>query len=672
MVIVGNDTSRKDRLSLPIYSLIITNTVNADDQKSDDGSHLPYGTMTVNSNLDEHSSDDEPRQKFRHVDRREYLKAIGALGVSGLVGTGSVMADATGDGTNAGFTGALTRYDLTNHGLGNAQTDTPPFMPRLKTHEGRQYYAYWTHAGQLVATARDLPDGEWARNRTGIEIDARNGHWTPSVGIGPDGHIFLNYNTRDSTIRWRRSTYPEDISSFGAEREGMTGQNESSVTYLEFTRLLDGTLLVGYRDGQSGAGNWMLNRWNTRAEAWEPVHHPLIDGAWNGNEYNSYMWNLVQSDDGMLHYFFCWRETGNVQTNGDLSYARSIDGGETWEKSDGSRYDLPITYGSAEIVDPIPENSNLINQGWASYDPRNNAPHVAYYRDDQNDVTQVFHAFLDDGEWITEAATDRTTNVRLGGPGVVASPIGRMGIVVGDDGDVHILTRDFENGSWPLLVEKLDGEWQTSVLYKRNMAWSDVHIDPHRWRADRVLSFVDHQQNVGDVPWSTHSLLGTTDVDVDTLDRTHRSISLSSEKPDELTTYVSTGLANGPVITDSTSFEDTSAALVITETTVPATPVYARATVAVEAADGLAAVRVKIDGKHGTTHGESTEVTGEHQTGTTEWTKVTQAFRAGVITAQVASPNESSVQVSAVNLQLGYHDPTPYENTVAPTRGASE
>lgn len=628
--------------------------------------------MIANSNLDEHSSEDEPHQALRTVDRRGYLEAIGALGVSGLVGTGSVMAGATGDGASSGSAGALTRYDLTDRGLGNAQTDTPPFVPRLKTYNGRQYYAYWTHAGELVVTARDLPDGGWEQNRTGIEIDARNGHWTPGVGIGPDGHVFLNYNTRDSAIRWRRSTHPEDVSSFGAERMGMTGQNESSATYLEFTRLLDGTLLAGYRDGQSGAGNWMLNRWNPRTEAWEPAQHPLIDGAWNGNEYNSYMWNLVQSDDGTLHYFFCWRETGNVQTNGDLSYARSTDGGETWEKSDGSQYDLPITYGSAEIVDPIPENSNLINQGWASYDPRNDAPHVAYYRDDEDDVTQVFHASLDDGEWVTEAATDRTTNVHLGGPGVVASPIGRMGIVVGDDGDVHILTRDFENGSWPLLVEKLDGEWQTSILYKRNVAWSDVHIDLRRWREDRVLSFVDHQQNVGNVPWSTHSLIGITDVDVDTLDRTHRSISLSSEKLDELTTYASTGLADGPVIAAGTSFEDTSAALAITETTVPATPVYARATATVEAADGLAVVRVKLDGKHGTTYGESTEVSGERQTGTTEWTKVTQAFRAGVVTAQVASSNESSVQVSAVNLQLGYHDPTPYENTVAPTRGASE
>lgn len=106
--------------------------------------------------------------------------------------------------------------------------------------------------------------------------------------------------------------------------------------------------------------------------------------------------------------------------------------------------------------------------------------------------------------------------------------------------------------------------------------------------------------------------------------------------------------------------------------TVPATPVYARATVTVESADGLAAARIKIEGNHGTTHSEPTQTTGEQRTGTTEWTKVIQAFRAGVINVQVVSPNESSVRISDVDLEIGYHDPTPYEKTIVPTGGTAE
>jgi len=527
----------------------------------------------------------------------------------------------------------LTRHELSSNGLGNAQTDTPPFCPRLKTYDGSQYYAYWTHAGKLVVASRDLPKGEWTQNHTDIQIGARDGHWTPAVGVGPEGHVFICYNTRGSSPTWRRSENPADVTSFGPEQNGMTGQNESGANYPEFTRLDDGTLLFGYRQGGSGNGDWMLNRWNDDAEEWEPLQHPLILGEFEGDTYNAYPWNLVQSNDGMLHYFFCWRGTGGVQTNQQLSYARSPDGGETWIKSDGTEYDLPITKGSVEVADDISPDSNLSNQGWSSFHPETNEPHVAYYRDDEAGNTQIFHAYRSDGDWEIEATTDRGTNIDLGGPGVVASPIGRMGIVVGDDGDVHILARDFRRGSWPLLVEKLDGEWQMSVLYKRNLTWSDLHIDTERWRQDRVLSFVDHQQTIRNVPHSAEALVGITDVNPTTLDRTARTVD-SWEADGEWTTYATTTPVTDSVTTESTSFEDTSAALAFTETTVPATPIYARATGEVTTEN--AEMRVKIQGGHGETLGDpAAGESGEEIT--TGWTQVPQAFRAGSANIQVRS-----------------------------------
>lgn len=618
--------------------------------------------MTTHTNRDERKTETTVSNS---IQRRTFLAASGLVGASSLV-CGNVTARQN-DGRGRERPEALERSVLTENGLGNAQTDTPPFQPRLTTYNDRQYYAYWTHEGTLVVAARDLPDGEWERNALDVRIGVRDGHWTPGVGVGPDGHVFLNYNTRDSEIRWRRSANPEDVGSFEEERVGMTGQNESSVTYLEFTRLLDGTLLAGYREGMSGAGNWMLNRWNPDEEDWEPLQHPLIDGE---GEHNSYMWNLVQSEDGTLHYFFNWRETWDVQTNVDLSYARSTDGGETWERSDGTAYSLPITYGETEIVDPIEPGSNFINQGWASYDPRTGAPHVAYYRDDENGNTQVFHAYLNDGEWVTEPATNRTTDIDLGGPGVVASPIGRMGIVVDDDGDVHILTRDFENGSWPLLVEKRDEEWQTSVLYKRNMTWSDIHIDPARWREDRVLSYIDHQQNVGDVPWSAHSLVGITDVDLDRLKRSNRTIDLSSE-PGELDVYASTEAVDPPLSVTSTSFEDTDAALAVTETSVPATPAYARATVSLDSnTDVTVEARVKAHGEHGITYGDPVEITAD---GTTDWLKIPQAFRAGFVTVQLRTGSDDRpATIADTTLEIGYHDPTDVDDAGSPHGGGRD
>ncbi|MFC6907205.1 BNR repeat-containing protein [Halalkalicoccus tibetensis] len=606
------------------------------------------------------------------IQRRTFLATSGLISAAGVFGVGTTAARAGLD-SGAGSQSALSRSVLTEAGLGNAQTDTPPFMPRLTTYNGRQYFAYWTHPGELVVAARDLPDGEWEQHGLGIEIDVRDGHWTPAIGVGPDGHLFLNYNTRDSEILWLRSQEPEEITDWSDEQIGMTGKYEESVTYVEFTRLQDGTLLEAHREGASGVGEWIMNRWDPDAKAWEPLQHPLVDGE---GEFNSYMWNLIESSDGTLHYFFNFRETWDVETNVDLSYARSTDGGETWEHSDGTSYNLPITFGDTEVVDPIEPDSNFINQGWASYDPRNDAPHVTYYRDDEDGYTQIYHAYrdLDAEAWVTESATSREDDVNLGGGGVVSSPIGRMGIVVGNDGDVHILTRDFEQGGWPLLVEKLDGEWQTSVLYRRNMTWSDIHIDRERWRTDRVLSFVDHQQNVGDVPWSAESLLSVTDVDPAQLDRTDRTVEQTDFEPDagDLTTYASTALADAPATTTSTEFVDVSAALALTETTVPASPVYARATVDLETTEDAteAAARVVVHGKHGTTTGDPVVHSGgdDPETLTTKWVRIPQAMRAGYATLEFRSESDESIaRIGDTTLEVAYRDPLPHGETVSPS-----
>lgn len=68
------------------------------------------------------------------IGRRQFLAASGLVcgsNVGGLDGaTPSDASHRTGRGRRrdpAGF----TRYELSDHGLGNAQTDTPPFCPRV-------------------------------------------------------------------------------------------------------------------------------------------------------------------------------------------------------------------------------------------------------------------------------------------------------------------------------------------------------------------------------------------------------------------------------------------------------------------------------------------------------------------------------------------------------------
>lgn len=597
----------------------------------------------------------------------------------------------------------VIRTQVTEDGMGNAQTNTPPFCPRLVSHGSRQWVAYWTQAGRLVVASRSLPDGAWERTELGIEIDVRDGHWTPGLGVGPDGHLFLAYNVRRSRIRWRRSIRPADSSEFGPEHVGATDSDESSATYPEFTRLRDGTLLLGYREGESGHGDWHLDRWQPETETWEPLQHPVLSGTVNSNGDSAepseakdsscpYLWNLVQSTDGVLHAFWCWRRTPDVRTNGELSYARSPDGGETWTTSAGTEYDLPITQSTAEVVDPVPEGTDLLNNGWAATDPATNAPHVAYCRNDAAGNTQVYHATLEskgDGDgsaadWRVEPATDRTTTATLGGEGVVGSPLGRMGIVV-DDGDVHILTRDRERANWPLLYSKREGTWCSRHLVDRNLAYSDIHMDLERWRLDRVLSFVEQPQTVGDVPWADGTAISITDVDPDAVwdaaavasggpgtDAGARTEHPHDDHDAPLATFASASLED-PRPIDDTSVTPIGSALEFDELSVPATPVYARVQVRVRgtrgaSGDGDAESEIEDDGNDGGVRarvtvanvGETPETTVEESISaiadsgpvTTDWHRIPDGFRAGRIEGTIAVTADEPVRVRSATVEL--------------------
>jgi hypothetical protein len=560
----------------------------------------------------------------------------------------------------------VARSLVDERAMGNAGTNTPPFSPRLTTHDGRQFLAYWDHDGTLCVAARPLPDGAWRSHALDVDIGRRDGHWAPALGTGPAGHLFVSYNTRNSPIRWRRSESPGDPSSFGPETVGMTGHDEESACYPEFTRLRDGTLLFGYRDGMSGDGDWHLNRWDPEASAWRPQCRPVTAGE---GARNAYHWNLVQSDDGRLHYFFCWRNNDLPGVgNENLCYARSADGGETWERSDGTTYDLPIRKATAEVVDPVETGRNFINQGWTTFDPRTDAPHVAYYRDDADGDTQVYHAFLADEDWVVEAVTDRagalyrTDEFRSTDP----KALGRPGIVVDDDGAVYVLTRDSERGGWPLLFSRVDGEWTVDVVTRRNVVHSDVHIDPERWRTDRVLSFVEQAQpnaapGEGTVtPWADASPLAVTDVDPGRLAAADAAREPPVENP---VPFLSAGLG-GPAVVERASFRDTSASLVFSETAAPATPVLARCTATVNPGDADAVgLRLAFDDV-ARSASEDQSATGEAVTAaeqtvlTTGWVRVPDGIRAGTVTVQ-ARAEAGAGELAAATLELAARDPRP-------------
>lgn len=146
-----------------------------------------------------------------------------------------------------------------------------------------------------------------------------------------------------------------------------------------------------------------MNRYDVKSRKWERVQDVLVDGE---NERNAY-WQLYVDQSGTIHLSWVWRETWHVETNHDLCYARSFDGGRTWYKTNGQKYELPIRLGNAEYACRIPQNAELINQTSMSTDAGGHPYIATYWRNPDSDVPQYRIVWHDGVNWHNRQVSER-------------------------------------------------------------------------------------------------------------------------------------------------------------------------------------------------------------------------------------------------------------------------
>lgn len=272
----------------------------------------------------------------------------------------------------------------------------------LATFNSHQYTAYYDGDGYLVVGKRPLDSNRWELLRSSYKGNVADAHNVISLMVDGDGYLHVAFDHHGQPLNYCRSTAPESLTL--GEKEPMTGRDEADVTYPEFYRLSNGDLLFAYRSGASGRGNLVLNRYNLKQRSWKRVQDILIDGEGERNAY----WQLYVDAKDVIHVSWVWRESWLVETNHDLCYACSSDGGKTWHKSDGEVYDLPIRQDNAEYACRIPQNSELINQTSMSADAEGHPYIVTYWRDADSDVPQYRLVWHDGTAWHNRPIMRRT------------------------------------------------------------------------------------------------------------------------------------------------------------------------------------------------------------------------------------------------------------------------
>lgn len=388
-------------------------------------------------------------------------------------------------------------HELVTVGDGYCRTSVNTAVFRnsaLVTHGDTQYISYYDPEGYVTLGKRMLGNHDWEISRTPYKGRVKDAHNVISIGVDGAGFLHTAFDHHGGRLKYCRGIEPGSLLT--GDTVPMTGESEGKVTYPEFYTLPGGDLLFAYRDGSSGNGNLVLNRYDTAAGTWHRVHDNLIDGEGERNAY----WQIYVDAAGRIHLSWVWRETWLVETNHDMCYACSDDGGLTWHRSDGSEYRLPVTRAEAEIAWHIPQNSELINQTGMTADGDGHPYIATYWRDSTSTVPDYRLVWHDGREWRMETVIGRHTPFTLSGGGTKMIPVARPRIVC-DGRKACYVFRDAERGSC-VSVACTDsigsGRWRVSDVTPFSVDAWEPNIDMNLWNSRRKLHIFVQCTHQGD------------------------------------------------------------------------------------------------------------------------------------------------------------------------------
>ncbi len=357
----------------------------------------------------------------------------------------------------------------------------------LVTFNGEQYIAFYNTAGNVMLGKRTLGSDEWKLNQTQFTGNVADAHNVISIMIDGDGFLHMSWDHHGHPLRYVKGISPGSIEL--GEKESMIGILEDRVTYPEFYKLSNGDLLFFYRDGGSGNGNLVLNRYYTSQKKWERVQSNLLDGEGLRNAY----WQIWVSPNDVIHLSWVWRESANASTNRNIGYVKSSDGGVTWQKSTGELCPVPIKDGSHEVVWEIPVSSNLINTTSMTADSDENPYIATYFKPQDDNYTNCYVFYLKDGSWKRSKITNRTLDFDLAGGGTLKIPLSRPQIVCEESNGkkklIHIYRdEEFKN---QIIFSKasLENElvWENTSLSEKDMGRWEPTFDSELWKEKQEL-----------------------------------------------------------------------------------------------------------------------------------------------------------------------------------------
>ncbi|CAN5428163.1 BNR repeat-containing protein [soil metagenome] len=394
--------------------------------------------------------------------------------------------------TCAANAGSQATPSIAGMGWARSSVNTVIFRTSsVVTHGNLQYTAWYDDSARVVLAQRRIDASKWTVRVTPYTNDVTDAHNAIVLAVDGAGVLHVAWAEHARALHYARGIKPGSLEL--GPSVAMTGEHEAQVTYPQFYALAHGDLLFVYRDGRSGKGDVMLNRWDVRRHTWHALAHPLISGE---GARNAYVNTIAIDAHGAWHLSWCWRESPDVATNHDVLYAFSPDEGKSWRTSTGRPYALPITAATAELAWAVPQGHELINQTTMTVDAAGHPMIATYWRPDSLDVPQLQLVWNDGRAWHANQVGTRTLSFRLSGGGTKRIPLSRP-LVLADRNDVvHLIYRDEELGGGIWVATSRDAAhstWRISAVSRENVGQWEPTYDPVAWQTrHRLFLFVQH------------------------------------------------------------------------------------------------------------------------------------------------------------------------------------
>lgn len=320
----------------------------------------------------------------------------------------------------------------------------------LHTDSENQYVAYYDKQRRMTVASRALDSNEWRYQVLPSKV-GWDTHNYITMAVDGDGHLHVSGNMHCVELIYFRTKTPGDITTL--EKLAMTGELENRVTYPRFLTDQGGDLIFTYRNGGSGNGMRLYNKYDCETRTWSRLlETPLLDGE---GERNAYPLGPVRGPDGWFHLVWVWRDTPDCATNHHLSHARSKDLVH-WESIFGDRIELPIKLDRKSLwVDPIPSGGGIINGcEKLAFDSDSN-PIITYHKADADGNMQIYAASPADGKWSLHLLSDWNKPVEFSGYG----SMGFIGIRISgltrvEPGVLTMTYRHRDYGSGRLVIDE--------------------------------------------------------------------------------------------------------------------------------------------------------------------------------------------------------------------------